>query len=151
MSNREDVSDSEYDSGYCSSEDKAKKENKKVQKHKKSGEDGQKSKAPPKTAPKKPVASKRKKDEGGSVHPFDKIQCNVDLSENYMVEKRFKISPTLIIQTKLVEVKEEDRSYSYPAIVFLRRIAKDDSIYEFNVPLNLGRNIISALQDIVNS
>jgi hypothetical protein len=152
MANGENGTDSEYDSGYCSSEDKETKEEKKIQKRKKSGEDSQKSKTPSKTASKKNVAPapKKRKESSDSRHPFDRIQCNLDLSENHIVEKKIKISPSLIIMTKIVEVKEDDRSFSYPAIVFVKRI-KEDEVFEYNLPLNLGRNILAALQEIVNA
>lgn len=105
--------------------------------------------APPskglKSAPSK--SRKRKtEDQKSDEKLFDDLESTLDISDTVPSCKRVKVSPSLMIESRLVDVKDEDskRTFSYPAIVFLRR-TKDGKIFEFNMPASLASKIVEAV------
>jgi len=79
---------------------------------------------------------------------FDELRVDVDLSNNDVASKRIKLAPNLMIERKIVEVKEENsKKFSYPALVFLRK-TKDGKIFEFNVPIILARKLCEAVKSL---
>lgn len=101
-----------------------------------------------KTSEKVSRSKKRPADE----RSFDNLEVTLDMSETMTECKRVKLAPSLMIENKMIEVKDEEtrKTYSYPAIVFLRRM-KDGKIFEFNVPVNLARKLVDAVTVIALS
>lgn len=92
-----------------------------------------------------PRPRKRKIDD----RDFDELQVTHDMTESLTNYKRVKLSSSLMVENKIIEVKDDDtkKTYSYPAIVFLRR-TKDGKVFEFNVPTNLAMKLVEAVQVI---
>lgn len=99
--------------------------------------------APSKGVKSSPAKPKKRKSE---EKLFDNLESTLDISDNAVSCKRVKISPSLMIESRMVDVKDDEtkRLYSYPAIVFLRRM-KDGKIFEFNVPANLASKVVEAV------
>ena len=93
------------------------------------------------------TSKKRKMD----VRLFDDLKVAVDMSKEVVREKRVKLSSNLIIESRMVEVRDEEtkKTFNYPAVVFLRKI-KDGKIFEFNVPLNLCKKLVEAINIVSN-
>ena len=92
-----------------------------------------------------PRPRKRKIDD----RDFDELQVTHDMTESLTNYKRVKLSSSLMVENKIIEVKDDEtkKTYSYPAIVFLRR-TKDGKVFEFNVPTNLAMKLVEAVQVI---
>ena len=93
--------------------------------------------------PEKVSRSKKRPADGRS---FDDLEVTLDMSETMTDCKRVKLAPSLMVENKMIEVKDEvtRKTYSYPGIVFLRRM-KDGKFFEFNVPVNLARKLVDAV------
>lgn len=92
--------------------------------------------------PSAPRSRKRKPEE----KLFDNLESTLDISDSVASCKRVKVSSSLMIESRMVDVKDEDtkRMFSYPAIVFLRRL-KDGKIFEFNIPASLASKVVEAV------
>lgn len=82
---------------------------------------------------------------------FDDLKVDIDMSCDKLDSKRVRISQNLILEAKMVEVKDEKtkKNYSYPAIVFLRKV-KDGKIFEFNVPIILASKLCDAINTVIH-
>jgi hypothetical protein len=156
MGRKSDSSDD--DSTYRSEEDSdieaPEKRKKKPSKERKSADSkGKKPQgSPPQTSSSKNVktsekhSAPRSKKRTVDDRSFDDLEVTLDMSDSMTDCKRVKLAPSLMIENKIVEVKDEEtrKTYSYPAIVFLRRM-KDGKVFEFNVPTNLARKLVEAV------
>lgn len=82
---------------------------------------------------------------------FDDLTFDIDLSNENVSNRRIKLASNLLIESKIVEIKEENgRKYSYPALVFSRK-AKDGKIFDFNIPTILSSKLCEAVKTLVPS
>ena len=80
---------------------------------------------------------------------FEELRPDVDLSNENISSKKIKLASNLMLESKIVEVKDENcKKYSYPALVFLRK-GKDGKIFEFNVPTILAHKLCEAVKTLV--
>jgi len=80
---------------------------------------------------------------------FDELGVDIDLSNEKIKSQRIKLSSNLMIENKIVEVKDENsKKFSYPSLVFLRK-SKDGKVFEFNVPTILAHKLCEAVKTLV--
>lgn len=100
-----------------------------------------------KKASAKAVNQPRKRKAGEIL--FDELRADVDLSNENVSSKRIKLASNLMLESKIVEIKDENnKKYSYPALVFMRK-SKDGKIFEFNVPTILSHKLCEAVKTLV--
>jgi len=98
----------------------------------------------------KTVNQTKKRKAGSKAEPtlFDELKVDIDMSCDKVSSKRVKLAANLLIENKIVDVKEENgKKYSYPALVFSRK-TKDGKIFEFNVPTILARKLCEAVKTL---
>lgn len=95
---------------------------------------------------------KRKRVKSCTSSPIKGFDDDIDkdISITKFERKKCKISSTVAIETKIIEVVEPGpgkKTYSFPSIVFIRRISGEKT-FEFNLPLSLLPKIIEGLEYI---
>ena len=140
-----DFSRSDQETDYEDEKKDEKRKKKKVESSKKK----EASKKPkPKTPPSRSVKDSSKKRKVNEDVLFDQLTVDVDFSNENVDSKRIKLSQNLMIETKVVQVVDErSKSYSYPALVFLRK-SKDGKVFEFNVPTILSHKLCEAVRTL---
>lgn len=140
-----DFSRSDQETDYEDEKKDEKRKKKKVESSKKK----EASKKPkPKTPPSRSVKDSSKKRKVNEEVLFDQLTVDVDFSNENVDSKRIKLSQNLMIETKVVQVVDErSKSYSYPALVFLRK-SKDGKVFEFNVPTILSHKLCEAVRTL---
>lgn len=139
--------DSSYDEGYHSSDTSETEKNpkKKREGEKKTSKKNQK-KVEGKNRKRKRVKNRPPSPLKGFDDDIDK-----DISISKFEKRKCKISPTVAIETKIIDVVEPGpgkKTYSFPSIVFVRKTA-GEKCFEFNLPLTLGTKIIEGLEYIL--
>ena len=93
---------------------------------------------------KTPAKRKRK------AEMFDDSNVKIDMSIDNIKPQKIKLTSNLLIECRTVVVDEPDKKkFSYPGIVFIRKM-KDDKCFEFNIPLAIASRVISALEIMTN-
>lgn len=91
--------------------------------------------------------SKRKKKD---YDMFDESNIIIDMSNENIKPKKIKITSTLLLECRTVVVDEPDKKkFSYPGIVFIRKM-KDDKCFEFNIPLAIASRVVNAIEIMMN-
>ena len=144
------VSDSEYSRSEEETDSEVEKE--KVSKKEKCKK-GRVSSRPQKEKDNKPqsktVNSSRKRKSAFEDVDFDDLSVDIDLSSDNISHQRIKLASNLLLESRIVEVKEDNgKKYSYPALVFIRRV-KDKKVFEFNVPTVLSSKLCEAIRTLV--
>jgi len=117
-------------------------------------ESSKKTKVQQKKVEDKPIPIKKDKDKSKSRNHknrppkgFDE-DISLDMSLNKLNKKRVKLSSNILIETKIVEVKEQGKeNFSFPALVFVKKMS-DGKLFEFNLPLNISVKLQDALEYI---
>ena len=105
----------------------------------------------PKTE-KKTVANKQTEKKNGKREPdnFDESNLSIDLTSNDFIKKKIKLSDNFLVESRVVDYAEGGRKYSYPALVFAKRLKDTNKAYDFNIPLSMAPKLIKALNFIVD-
>ena len=105
----------------------------------------------PKTE-KKTLAAKatEKKCNKKEAENFDESNLSIDLTSNDFVKKKVKLTDNFIVESRVIEFAEGGRKYSYPAIVFSKRMKDTKKAYDFNIPLSIGPKLVKALKFITD-
>ena len=91
--------------------------------------------------------SKRKKKE---YEMFDESDVNIDMSNDNIKPQKIKLTSNLLIECRNIVVDEPDKKkFSYPGIVFIRKM-KDDKCFEFNIPLAVGSRVVNAIEIMIS-
>lgn len=99
------------------------------------------------TNDKKTNTPKKKK---RTAEMFDDSNIKIDMSNDNIKPQKIKLTSNLLIECRTIVVDEPDkRKFSYPGIVFIRKI-KDDKCFEFNIPLAIANRVINAIEIMVN-
>jgi hypothetical protein len=157
--NNDSVSESEsecsdgrnYEDSSSSENESEKSSSSSVKKKKKEKESSKKTKVQQKKVEDKPIPIKKDKDKSKSRNHknrppkgFDE-DISLDMSLNKLNKKRVKLSSNILIETKIVEVKEQGKeNFSFPALVFVKKMS-DGKLFEFNLPLNISVKLQDAL------
>jgi len=81
---------------------------------------------------------------------FDDSNVKIDMSVDSIKPQKIKLTSNLLIECRTITVDEPDkRKFSYPGIVFIRKM-KDDKCFEFNIPLAIASRVISAIEIMTN-
>ena len=133
------------DEGYSSAESEAEsksEEKKQTKKSKGKEKDEKKQKVKIKTEKdsRKNPKKKKKVDE-----IFDDTDVSIDMSKENVTIKKIKLQSNLLLVRRMVEVNENGKKWSYPALVFVRKM-KDSKAFEFNLPLAIADNIAEAIK-----
>ena len=144
------VSDSEYSRSEEETDSEVEKEKvSKKEKCKKGRVSSRSQKEKDKKPQSKTANSSRKRKSALEDVDFDDLTVDIDLSSENISNQRIKLASNLLIESKIVEVKEENgKKYSYPALVFIRRV-KDKKVFEFNVPTVLSSRLCEAIKTLV--
>jgi len=86
--------------------------------------------------------NKRKKME---YDDFDDTDISIDMSTEFVKPKKIKLSNNLIVCRKMISVEEGGKKWTYPGLVFLRKM-KDSKAFEFNLPLKISDLLIDAIR-----
>jgi hypothetical protein len=94
----------------------------------------------------KKTSAKRKR----KAEMFDDSNVKIDMSVDSIKPQKIKLTSNLLIECRTITVDEPDkRKFSYPGIVFIRKM-KDDKCFEFNIPLAIASRVISAIEIMTN-
>jgi len=95
---------------------------------------------------KKPAEKKNQSCKKNQDIDFDEADVTIDMSVEKFERKKIKLTSNLMVERRMVDVKEPGRKqYSFPAIVFLRKM-KDEKAFEFNIPMSVGSKLVEALE-----
>ena len=82
---------------------------------------------------------------------FDETDISFDMSAENIKPKKIKVSNSLLIESKILTVKEDGgKSFTFPAIVFAKKL-KNNKLFDFNIPLSLGLKVRDALSIILKA
>ena len=81
---------------------------------------------------------------------FDESNLSIDLTSNDFVKKKIKLSDNFLVESRVVDYVEGGRKYSYPALVFAKRLKDTNKAYDFNIPLSMAPKLVKALNFIVD-
>jgi hypothetical protein len=91
-------------------------------------------------------AKRRKKD----YDLFDDSDVKIDMSNENIKSQKIKLTSNLLIECRTIVVDEPDKKkFSYPGIVFIRKM-KDDKCFEFNIPLAIASRVVNAIEIMTN-
>ena len=62
-----------------------------------------------------------------------------------------KTTDNFLVESRVVDYAEGKRKYSYPAIVFAKRMKDTNKAYDFNIPLSIAPKLIKALTMITDN
>jgi hypothetical protein len=94
----------------------------------------------------KKTSAKRKR----KAEMFDDSNVKIDMSNDNIKPQKIKLTSNLLIECRTIVVDEPDKKkFSYPGIVFIRKM-KDDKCFEFNIPLAIASRVISAIEIMTN-
>ena len=101
---------------------------------------------------KKAVTAKPAERKNGKKEPdnFDESNLSIDLTSNDFVKKKIKLSDNFLVESRVVAYVEGGRKYSYPAIVFAKRMRDTNKAFDFNIPLSIAPKLIKALTMITD-
>ena len=159
-SEKSDYEDDECHTSSSESEDEeipTQKEKVKKEKSKTTGTEvkAKSSKAPNSSKPEKRKHSKDKKinipkKKKRVAEMFDDSNVKIDMSNENIKPQKIKITSNLLIECRTIVVDEPDKKkFSYPGIVFIRKM-KDDKCFEFNIPLAIASRVINAIEIMMN-
>ena len=81
---------------------------------------------------------------------FDDSDVKIDMSNDNIKPTKIKLTSNLLIECRTVVVDEPDKQkFSYPGIVFIRKM-KDDKCFEFNIPLAIASRVVNAIEIMIN-
>ena len=81
---------------------------------------------------------------------FDESNLSIDLTSNDFVKKKIKLSDNFLVESRVVDYVEGGRKYSYPALVFAKRMKDTNKAYDFNIPLSMAPKLVKALNFIID-